>query len=84
VKLDDLDQWRHLPGVHGGHPRQSHRHLLQLDASESTTLAACLGIKGNAVTADQQIGTDLLTETHPPTLSDLIAGLIVLRACSLA
>jgi hypothetical protein len=39
----------------------------------STTQVACLVIEGNAVTADQQIGTDLLTETHPPTPSDLIA-----------
>jgi hypothetical protein len=39
----------------------------------STTSAACLVIEGNAVTTDQQIGTDLLTETHPPTPSDLIA-----------
>jgi hypothetical protein len=32
---------------------------------KSTTLAACLVIEGNAVIADQQIGTDLLMETHP-------------------
>jgi hypothetical protein len=41
----------------------------------STTPVACLVIEGNAVTTDQQIGTDLLTESHPPTLSDLIAGI---------
>jgi hypothetical protein len=41
----------------------------------STTLAASLIIEGNAVTTDQQIGTDLLTETHPPTPSDLIMGI---------
>jgi hypothetical protein len=41
----------------------------------STTSAVCLVIEGNAVTTDQQIGTDLLTETHPPTPSDLIAGI---------
>jgi hypothetical protein len=41
----------------------------------STTPAACLVIEGNAVTAHQQIGTDLLTETHPPTPSDLITGI---------
>jgi hypothetical protein len=35
--------------------------------------AACLVIKGNAVTTDQQIKTDLSSETHPPTPSDLIA-----------
>jgi hypothetical protein len=39
----------------------------------STTPAACFVIESNAVTADQQIEADLLTETHPPTPSDLIA-----------
>jgi hypothetical protein len=43
--------------------------------AESITPAACLVIEGNAVTADQQIRTDLLTETHPPTPSDLVAGI---------
>jgi hypothetical protein len=43
--------------------------------TKSTTPATCLVIEGNAVTADQQIGTDLLSETHPPTPSDLIAGI---------
>jgi hypothetical protein len=42
---------------------------------KSTTLAACQIIEGNAVTVDQQIGTDLLPETHPPISSDLIAGI---------
>jgi hypothetical protein len=41
----------------------------------STTPAACLIIESNAVTANQQIEADLLTETHPPTPSDLIAGI---------
>jgi hypothetical protein len=41
----------------------------------STTPATCLIIKGNTVTADQQIGADQLTETHPPSPSDLIAGI---------
>jgi hypothetical protein len=41
----------------------------------STTPTACLVIEGNAVTVDQQIGADLLTETHPPSPSDLIAGI---------
>jgi hypothetical protein len=41
----------------------------------STTPDACFVIESNAVTADQQIGADLLTETHPPTPSDLIAGI---------
>jgi hypothetical protein len=41
----------------------------------STTPATCFVIEGNAITADQQIGADLLTETHSPTPSDLIAGI---------
>jgi hypothetical protein len=43
--------------------------------AKSTAPAACLVIKSNAVTSNQQIGTDLLTETHPPNPSDLIAGI---------
>jgi hypothetical protein len=42
---------------------------------ESTTPVACLVIESNAVTSNQQVGTDLLAETHPPTPSDLIVGL---------
>jgi hypothetical protein len=41
----------------------------------STALAACLVIEGNTVTTNQQIETDLPSETHPPTPSDLIAGI---------
>jgi hypothetical protein len=41
----------------------------------STAPAACLAIEGNAVTTNQQIETDLSPETHPPTPSDLIAGI---------
>jgi hypothetical protein len=41
----------------------------------STAPAACLVIEGNAVTTDQQIEIDLSSETHPPTPSDLIAGI---------
>jgi hypothetical protein len=41
----------------------------------STTPAACLVIEGNVVTAHQQTGIDLMTETHPPTPSDLITGI---------
>jgi hypothetical protein len=40
--------------------------------AKSIAPAACFVIEGNAVTIDQQIRTDLLTETHPPTPSDLI------------
>jgi hypothetical protein len=43
--------------------------------AKSPIPATCLVIEGNTVTTDQQIGTDLLTETHPPTPSDLIAGI---------
>jgi hypothetical protein len=41
----------------------------------STAPAACLVIEGNAVTTNQQIETDLSKKTHPPTPSDLIAGI---------
>jgi hypothetical protein len=41
----------------------------------STAPAACLVIKGSAVTTNQQIGTDLSSKTHPPTPSDPIAGI---------
>jgi hypothetical protein len=41
----------------------------------STTPAVCLVIEGNAVTTNQQIETDLSKKTHPPTPSDLIAGI---------
>jgi hypothetical protein len=41
----------------------------------STTPAACLVIKGNAVTTNQQIEMDLSKKTHPPTPSDLITGI---------
>jgi hypothetical protein len=43
--------------------------------TKSTAPAVCLVIKGNTITSNQQVGTDLLTETHPPTPSDLIAGI---------
>jgi hypothetical protein len=43
--------------------------------AKSTTPATCLVIEGNAVTTNQQIGIDLLPETHPPTPSDLIVGI---------
>jgi hypothetical protein len=44
-------------------------------SATSTTPAACLIIEGNTVTTNQQIETDLTSETHPPTPSDLIAGI---------
>jgi hypothetical protein len=42
-------------------------------SAKSTTPAVCLVIEGNTVTTDRQIGTDVLTETHSPTPSNLIA-----------
>jgi hypothetical protein len=41
----------------------------------STAPTACLVIEGNTVTTDQQIETELSSENHPPTPSDLIAGI---------
>jgi hypothetical protein len=41
----------------------------------STAPATCLVIEGNAVTTNQQIEMDLLKKTHPPTPSDLFAGI---------
>jgi hypothetical protein len=41
----------------------------------STAPTACLVIEGNAVTTHQHIKTDLSKKTHPPTPSDLIAGI---------
>jgi hypothetical protein len=41
----------------------------------STAPTACLVIEGNAVTTNQQIETDLSKKIHPPTSSDLIAGI---------
>jgi hypothetical protein len=43
--------------------------------TKSTAPAACLVIEGNAVTSNQQIETDLSSESHSPTPSDLIAGI---------
>jgi hypothetical protein len=43
--------------------------------AKSTGPAACLVIESNAVTSNQLVGTNLLTETHSPTPSDLIAGI---------
>jgi hypothetical protein len=40
-----------------------------------TALVTCVVIEGNAVTSDQQVESDLLAETHPPTPRDLIVGL---------
>jgi hypothetical protein len=37
--------------------------------AKSTAPAAYLVIETNAVTSNQQVGTDMLTETHPPTHS---------------
>jgi hypothetical protein len=40
--------------------------------TKSTAPTACLIIEGNTVTTNQQIETDLSSESHPPTPSDLI------------
>jgi hypothetical protein len=37
--------------------------------AKSTAPAACFVIESNAVTSIQQVRTDLLTKTHPPTHS---------------
>jgi hypothetical protein len=44
-------------------------------SAKSTAPAACIVIEGNAVTTNQQIETDLSSETHPPTPNDLIVGI---------
>jgi hypothetical protein len=44
-------------------------------SAKSTAPAAYLIIEGNAVTTNQQMEVDLSSETHPPTPSDLIAGI---------
>jgi hypothetical protein len=41
----------------------------------STAPVACLVIEGNAVSTIQHIETDLSKKPHPPTPSDLIAGI---------
>jgi hypothetical protein len=43
--------------------------------AESTALATCLVIESTPATSFQQVESDPLTETHPPTPSDLIVGL---------
>jgi hypothetical protein len=50
--------------------------------AKSTAPAGRLVIESNAVTSNQQIGRNLLTETHPPTPSDLIEGIDRVEACS--
>jgi hypothetical protein len=43
--------------------------------TESSAPAAYIVIEGNTVSTDQQIETDLSSESHPPTPSDLITGI---------
>jgi hypothetical protein len=50
--------------------------------AESIFPAACLIIESAAVSTNEQVESDLLKETHPPTSRDLIAGSIVLKTCS--
>jgi hypothetical protein len=42
---------------------------------ESTALATCLIIESTTVTTNQQVRSDLMAETHPPTPRDMITGL---------
>jgi hypothetical protein len=42
---------------------------------ESTAPATCLIIEGNTVTSNQQVGANLLAETHPSTPRDPIASI---------
>jgi hypothetical protein len=44
-------------------------------SAESTAPTAYLVIEGNAITSNQQVETDLLAETNPPTPHDLITVL---------
>jgi hypothetical protein len=44
-------------------------------SSPITSTSSCLVVEGNAVSTHQQIGIDLSKKTHPPTPSDLIAGI---------
>jgi hypothetical protein len=43
--------------------------------AKSIAPAAFLVIESNAVTSNQQVETDMLTETHPPTPRNLIVGI---------
>jgi hypothetical protein len=43
--------------------------------TSSTAPTDCLIIEGNTVTTNHQTETDLSKKTHPPTPSDLIAGI---------
>jgi hypothetical protein len=43
--------------------------------AESTAPATCLIIESTAVTSNQQVKSDLMAETHPPTPCHLITGL---------
>jgi hypothetical protein len=75
VQLDGFDQRRHLSGEHGGHPRQPRRHLLWFDVGDirrSSRLPRHRRQRGHRQPTDR---IDLSTETHPPTPSDLIAGI---------
>jgi hypothetical protein len=75
VQLDGFDQRRHLHGEHGGFLVNPVDICFGSMPAKSTAPAVCLVIEGNAVTTDQQIETDLSSETHPPTPSDLIVGI---------
>jgi hypothetical protein len=75
VQLDGFNQRRHLPESMADFLANPVDICFGSMPVTSTVPAACLVIEGNAVTTNQQIETDLLKKTHPPTPSDLIAGI---------
>jgi hypothetical protein len=75
VQLDGSDQRRHLLEGMADILANPVNICFGSMPAKSTTLVACLVLESNAVTSNQQVGTDLLTETHPPTPSYLIAGI---------
>jgi hypothetical protein len=75
VQLYGFDQQRHLPESMVDILANTVDICFGSMPTKSTTPVACLVIEGKATTIDQQIGTGLLTEIHPPTPSDLIAGI---------
>jgi hypothetical protein len=75
MQLDDFNKRHHLPESMVDILANPVDICFGLMPATSTAPAACFVIEGNAVTTNQQIKTDLSTETHPPTPSDLIAGI---------
>jgi hypothetical protein len=65
MQLDCFIQRCHLPKEHSGNLAKPIDICFGSMLVESTTLDACLVIESNAVTSNQQVGTNLLAETHP-------------------